>query len=170
VVADSETKLSRGWIAKRDLADVFDVSTQHWDRHYSRFAAPEARKTVGGKLYYHGRQVLDAWAASLKGAAPAEGTDPLLSGAAPDSPGLERYREARADMAEMERDRLRLNLIPREELDPALAQFAGLLRRAGEALKRQFGNDAAALLNEAVDEAEAGWRTLLGVEAERESL
>jgi hypothetical protein len=153
----------RGWLTKNDCAAVFDVSARNFERGYMRYAPPTAVKTFGRATYVHVRSLLNAWAAAQKPAAAPQGEgDPLLAGAAPDSPGLERYREARADLAEMERDRVKASLIPREDLEPALAEFAGVLRRAGETLARDYGNDAATVLNEAVDETVERWEQLLG--------
>lgn len=158
----------RGWYTKSESAAVLDITSRNFDRSYLRYAPPPALKMVGNRQYIHLRSLLDAWRAAGQPVVSADGGDPLLTSAQqPDSPELERYRAARADLAEMERDRQRLHLIPREVLDPALAMFVGVLRRAGEALVRRFGNEAAAILNEALDEFEASIRTMLGVEAEK---
>ena len=152
---DKAEKPGRGWFLKATLAELFGVTPQHFDRHYRRFAGPDATRTHGGKLYFHGRTLVDAWAESMRVAAVAPSVDPLLAGG--DSPALERYRTARALLAEMEVDRQRENLIPREEIEVALTRFAGVLRRAGESLAREFGNEAAGLMNEAVDEVAKEW-------------
>jgi hypothetical protein len=95
---------------------------------------------------------MSAWAdTTLK---PAR-ADPLLIGAT--SPALERYRLARASLAELELERARGNLVPRAEIDTALARFAGKLRQAGETLTRDFAEGAAAVLNEAASEAVREW-------------
>lgn len=78
--------------------------------------------------------------------------DPLLAGG--DSPNLERYRGARADLAELDREQRVGNLVSVEELAPVLLQAAGLIRGAGEKLQRLFGPDAFAIFSEAVDAAE----------------
>jgi hypothetical protein len=72
------------------------------------------------------------------------------------SPALERYRAARADMAEMERDRLSKSLVRVTDIEPALMQLTALLREAGQRIARTAGNDVAGILNEAVDEWERG--------------
>jgi phage terminase Nu1 subunit (DNA packaging protein) len=79
--------------------------------------------------------------------------DPLMS--APEgSPALERYRAARADTAEMERDRMRGDLAPVSELDAGLTSLAQILRSGIQTLQRQCGPEAAAIMNESIDEWE----------------
>lgn len=56
--------------------------------------------------------------------------DPLLRGA--NSPAQERYRAAKADLAEMERDRIRGILVPLTDVHEACARFAGRVRLAAE--------------------------------------
>ena len=77
------------------------------------------------------------------------------------SPALERLREVRVLQDQIKLDLMRADAIPRRDLEPSLAKFAGILRRAGETLQRQYGDDAAAVLNEAVAEAVASWETML---------
>jgi len=70
-----------------------------------------------------------------------------------DSPGLERYRNAKADLAEMDRDVRRGHLVPMAELEPVLTSFASVIRGTGDNLQRKFGPDAAEMLNAGVSEA-----------------
>lgn len=71
-----------------------------------------------------------------------------------DSPSLERYRAARADLAEHELAVRRGELIPRDEMMEVLRYCARVLRTAGEQLQKSFGRDAQELLNGALDEFE----------------
>jgi len=63
----------------------------------------------------------------------------------------DRYREAKADMAEDERDTRRGQLIPRFDARRIHTMWEHLLRGAGEKLGRKFGSDAQSILNEALD-------------------
>lgn len=67
---------------------------------------------------------------------------------------LEAYRRERTKLARLTRMEREAQLISREEVREGLSRIAALLRRAGEALQRQFGPAAGALLAEALDEAE----------------
>ncbi len=76
---------------------------------------------------------------------------PVVGG---DSPALEEYRKHRARIAKVEAEEREKTHIDLREIDETLTRFAGIIRRAGEALQRQFGNGASDVLNEAIDEAE----------------
>lgn len=78
--------------------------------------------------------------------------DPLMVGGA--SPALERYREERASLARLDRREREGELLPRDEVRQSLAKMASVLRVAGETLQRQFGQAAADILNEALDDTE----------------
>lgn len=83
----------------------------------------------------------------------ARDDDALMSG--PASPALERYRAARAALAELELGQREGQLLPRDETHLAMARIAAILRSAGETLGRQFGSEAREILDEAMDDAEA---------------
>ena len=78
--------------------------------------------------------------------------DPLLGGE--NSPALERYRDERAKLARLDRLEREKTLLPRDQVHELLGQIAALLRGAGENLQRQFGSDAHAVLDEALDDAD----------------
>jgi Fe-S cluster biosynthesis and repair protein YggX len=78
--------------------------------------------------------------------------DDLMNGAA--TPALERYREERAAMARLDRLEREGKLVSRDTIRQSLAQAAALIRGAGESLQRQFGEGAADVLNEALEDAE----------------
>lgn len=81
---------------------------------------------------------------------PNENEDPLL--AAGDSPGLERYRLAKAELAELELQVRKGTLIPIDAVKDTIARWSALIRRMGESLAKRFGNEAAELLNETLVE------------------
>ena len=88
----------------------------------------------------------------------------MAEGLVKGSPAAERYRSLKADMAELDRDRMRGELLPRAETRVALSQIAAVIRLAGERLEREHGPDARAVLDEALDEAEAGIVAAFGAE------
>lgn len=148
---------SPAWFSRREMADLFDVDEGTFDRSYRRFVDSNAIKRVGKKLYFHARSTLDSWAAQRSAPNP---DDAMLRGS--DSPSLERYRQARADIAEIERDRQRENNVPRRQMVDVLSGLSPRLRRAAAKLERMYGADAGRLLDEAVDEWERGVNHLLG--------
>ncbi|QDV25950.1 hypothetical protein [Aureliella helgolandensis] len=83
----------------------------------------------------------------------ARDDDDLLSG--PASPALERYREERALLARLVRLEREGELLPRDLVRLSLAKTAALIRAAGETLQKQFGDTAAELLYDAIEDAES---------------
>lgn len=71
-----------------------------------------------------------------------------------DSPALERYRLARAKLSELELEERRKSLLPRERVRSGLSRFAMILRQLGERLGRRYGPEAAASVNDAVDDCQ----------------
>ena len=72
--------------------------------------------------------------------------------AKPTSPELERWRKARADMAQLNLDQRLGDLVDRREFQPLLLRFAHIMRGCGETLGRQYGPDAQGLLDEGIAE------------------
>jgi hypothetical protein len=70
----------------------------------------------------------------------------------PDSPALERFREAKANLAELDLQKRKGELVPRDEIREGLGRFAARIRGAGDLLERQFGPEAAEILREALDD------------------
>lgn len=79
--------------------------------------------------------------------------DPMMSGE--NTQAIERYRLAKAKLAEMELEDRRKETINRDELHAVLGKMAGLFRGCGEALQKQYGPDALELLNETLEDVEA---------------
>lgn len=78
--------------------------------------------------------------------------DPLMSGSG--SVALERYREERAAIARLDRMEREGSLLPRDEVREAMGRVASMIRGAGDALQRHFGQAAADILIDALDDAE----------------
>lgn len=90
--------------------------------------------------------------------------DEMLRGA--DSDGLERYRHAKADLAEIELGLRRGEIMEVGTARLALVSIFEALRQAGEQLRREFGPAAAALLAAAVADAAAQARNTFGEDDE----
>lgn len=111
-------------------------------------AQPPAPRNGDGS--YSGPQLVQ-WVISRSQS--AEGDDMLDGG---DSPELTRYRSARADLVEMERDERRGSLVNVDSLvEWWSSDVAAPIRRAIDALCKQFGPAAAALVTTALTKAEA---------------
>ena len=85
-------------------------------------------------------------------AKPDAPADPLLVGGS--SPALERYRHARADLAEMEREEKALRMVSAERVREALVPFLHVMRGTTHRLQTRFGPEAADIFNEGLVEAE----------------
>lgn len=105
---------------------------------------------------YNARHLVDWLKRGANG--PAD-DDPLLSGPIGTSPALERYRQHRADLAEIELNERRGRLVDVDELTEWWeSEVAGPLRRAVGALKRKHGPDAARIVEKALTQADAATR------------
>lgn len=78
--------------------------------------------------------------------------DALLIG--PESPALERYRDERAKLAKLDRMERERSLLRRDDVHEALGRISHVLGEATGALRRQYGNDAAAIIDDAITDAE----------------
>jgi len=143
-----------GWLSKNELSAVFDVNPRTFEKVYRRYASPESEKTIEGKIYFHARSVVNAWAESKDAGrpkvAPDVDTDPLLAGF--DSPALEEYRRHAAREKKVKADLAERSAVPLDEIESTLLKLTPILRNAGEELNRRFGNDAGQILNEAIDQ------------------
>lgn len=72
-----------------------------------------------------------------------------------DSPALERYRLAKAKLAELDLETRKGQLIERDKARDIFSRWAVLIRRMGERLAKRFGPDAAATVNETLDSCRA---------------
>lgn len=79
--------------------------------------------------------------------------DPLLS-ADGDSPGLERYRQAKAALAELELEERKGTLLSRDKARSTLGRWASIVRRLGERLGRRYGPEATTAVNDAILECQ----------------
>ncbi len=78
-------------------------------------------------------------------------TDPDMSG--PTSLAQERYRLAKAELAELDLAERRKELVPRHEVHLVMGQVAGVLRTAGGVLQKRWGAEARQVLDRALDNA-----------------
>jgi hypothetical protein len=81
----------------------------------------------------------------------ASSDDPLMLDG-PDSPNLERFRAAKAALAELELGERAATLLDRSKTRIVFDRLGGILRRLGERLGKRFGNDAAQMMNDSLFE------------------
>lgn len=68
------------------------------------------------------------------------------------SPGLERYRNAKASLAELELSQRQHQLVTVEKVREGLLRWAVVIKRAGERIRKRFGADAHRIVTEALEE------------------
>lgn len=79
-----------------------------------------------------------------------------------ESPGLERYRLAKAELAELELERRKGDLVDRAVMRTGLGRMADVLRGAGERLERVHGAEPAKVLSDALKGVEREIETVFG--------
>lgn len=79
--------------------------------------------------------------------------DPLMDGGS-GSEWLERYRKERAKMARLDRLEREGILVRLDVLRPLMFRASGIIRQCGETLAKLFGNEAAAILNDALNDVD----------------
>jgi hypothetical protein len=159
-------KDERNWVTIATLAEVFGVSTQHIQKLTRDLPAKIVRpsKKRGTPTWVCGRGFVDWWVARAlrrrrdrvpSASTAAEGNgDPLLVAEGVASPALEKYREARAALAELDLQERQRDLLPRQAVHEVFGRIASRLRDAGEQLGREHGSEAHDVLTEALDDAE----------------
>lgn len=78
--------------------------------------------------------------------------DPAVTGT---SPALERFRNARAGLAELELEVKRGQFLPLDLVHSAHGRIQGVLRSSGEIFRKNWGPECLAVLNEALNECRA---------------
>jgi len=78
-----------------------------------------------------------------------------------ETPSLERGRMAKAELAELQLERERGLVIPREDIHEGLLEFAQALRDAADRLQRQHGADAFEILDDAITSGAAAVERVL---------
>ncbi|QDT71719.1 hypothetical protein [Lacipirellula limnantheis] len=91
----------------------------------------------------------------------SRGDDPLLT-TAQTSPALERYREERALLAQLDRMERQQELVPLEEIRFCLDGMAHHICKACETLERKYGNEVAEVVRDAIRNFEAAAEEMFG--------
>lgn len=76
---------------------------------------------------------------------------------------LNRKRRIEADTLQIKLDILRGNVLPTDELKTVTSMMASMLRNLGEKFEKQFGVDAADLLNDSLDEIQASFNETVSI-------
>ena len=150
----------KGWYTKQQMAELLNVTEQHFDRSLRQYAPADGQKTIDRRIYFHARALIDGWIKSQIEATKQQTgeTEPAMQGT--ETPALEEWRKIKAQQERIRLAEMEGSMIPLASLEPALTQLASILRQAGDQLQRQHGDLAAEVLNLAVTEAENVWEKL----------
>jgi hypothetical protein len=145
-----QTSPPAGWATVADAARFFGWSTQNLRSVYLPQLEPEDVRHCRPALVRVGAlvDIVVERRLSERSRSTAPG-DPLLSGG--DSPGLERYRLAKAQHAELDLAERRGQVIDVAKCRDTLGRWAAILRRAGERVGK-LHPDAGRTLADALDE------------------
>jgi len=113
-----------------------------------RYKLPLRGKTLN--LRHVIRAFHDFLARNKHALAAADADDDALLSAGADSPELERFRAARADLAEMERDERRGKLISADRLREICTEVGATIKSARKRLVKKFGRPAGEILDDAI--------------------
>lgn len=157
---ESENHPGRGWFTRAQTAEIIGVSERQIDGKYRKMLPSSGVKNVGRLVYLNLPELFKAIVADARLAADPTSDDPLMSG--PDSPALERFRTARAGLAERDLAERDKELVKGGLLSQALRAGINALRATGDRLIRKFGNECGDIFNEGVNEFEAAAIRVLG--------
>jgi hypothetical protein len=151
-----DRRREEGWLTLDDMARVFDVTPRGFASIIRPLIPADCIRPEGRRVMVYARGAIDAYAAKKQAevaAAAGADVDPTLF-TGTDSPALERLRLANAELKELELSQRRRDLIPRRQVHQGFGLVASILRRAGEILQKQFGRDAHAVIEEALNDAD----------------
>ena len=160
--ARGKQRRDSGWFTTVELCRVFDVTRVYLERDQLQCAPPDCVRERrppkrGGtpvKEYYV-RGVIEAW---YRKHAAVDGASDVPDGASQtlkDQYVREQIRDRRAsaDRAELDLARVRGEMLPADDVAPVFDRIGARLKRAGEQLQQRFGPDAAAVLEDAIEDA-----------------
>ena len=146
-----------GSIPKKHWLEMSGRQTKVVNEQASRYGIPFGGRSIDLPAVV--KALHDFLATNARKLAAGDGDDPLMAGAS--TPALERYRLARAKLAELELEQREGNVLLRDVLHEGFGEIASMLRRASERLDRQCGREAYEILDEALTNAERKFDSLV---------
>jgi len=144
------------WLARTQAAELVGLSARQFDDAIRPKLGADGTRGTAKSLRFFAPAVVSALVRyrvdQAKPPVPLSGDDALLMDGGGDSPALERLRMAKAQLAERDLAERDGDLVRRAVIVDALRPAAAGLRQAGERLAKDYGNDAAAVYNDAVDD------------------
>ena len=132
-----------GWYSVPEICEFLSVG-ERWLRRILQQVPRKYVDTTSRTHYYQGRAVVDAWRPQS-----STGEEDMLAG--PAGENLEKYRFEAWLLKRMERQEKEGKLLPADSLHHILSRFAALTLEAKRELRVSYGNDAAEILDRAID-------------------
>lgn len=145
-----------GWFTRAEMIAMFNISATQFDKKYKPLAPAEG--VFDGRVckYFHGRKLLDAWLNDeLSKHKPKAIVDE--DGDALDLSKMahgDRLIKAKAEREELKLQREREESVDRKAIHDLLTGIARYLRGSMESLQRRYGNEAAEIVSDALDQVE----------------
>jgi len=140
-----------GTIAKKDWREWSGRQHKVLNDQADRYGLPIRGRTIDLPAVV--RWLHDFLAANARKLAGSDDEDPAVAGAS--SPYMEEKRKWDAKRSKLAFEEATSQKIDRQAVRAAYSAVADVLRRAGEALRKQHGNDAQKILNDALGDADA---------------
>lgn len=151
--ANARVKIEPGWLDKQAAAAVLGVKERQFDSRHRKMIRDEHVRMIDHRPFFYVPAIVAALVdeAKQRTVIDVAGGDPMML-APGDSPALERWRNARADTAEIERDLKVGSVVDAEIIHQCMVPALRGMRGVGERLRNEFGNAAADIFNEGIDE------------------
>lgn len=152
IATSKDTKDRGSWLTIKEAAGVFGITQQGFRASHLPGLKPEHVR-VGAKrlaMRVYGPAVVAAYLDRELVKRMTE-DDGLSDGG--NSPGLERWRLAKAELTEIQLEKERKRVFPRDMAREVLGRVASLWRRYGERLAKRRGPEEAASFNDTFEAA-----------------
>lgn len=136
-----------GWFSRQQCAEFLGLKVDNLDKQFRRLLPETAVRKAGKVVEYHGPTLTEIYVG--KRAPLPMSDDPLMDGS--DSPALERYRAAKADLAELELATKRKELMPTGAVLETAQAFTTPLRALIQRWERRLRREEAQELRSAVE-------------------
>lgn len=157
-----------GWFSRGDMQRVFGLSPSGFDKSIRPFARDDAIRREGRNVFFHAPTLLARWGEWKYGQDIGDEDAALLAAAGSDSPALERLREAKAKLAELDYLERTQQLVHIEHIRAGLGAIASRLRDMAEQAQRIIGPVAFDLIDEALTDCEKAIDVMYGSAAPHE--
>ena len=142
-------------LTRQDMGRLFNVRPEHFDKSYREFVPQDLIVKSDRRVLFkpHAvKAIVDALLEAEREKFADAGGDPLLAGG--DSPGLERYRLAKAELAELDVAERQKQVVNVKDVEQIIGIVAARIRSLGDRMVKRFGKDARKMIDRSLDDAQ----------------